>query len=142
MILTEMHWGFCHKYHDQVTRLIAGPKVGICDKCVVRCDELFSQAGDTDQGVIGTFTDSGPFIPEPNRKSWEGFAKLLKAETVLYCSYCGGEMHHYAIRKGEVIVCDECTDLCMDILIGKGEPVSRKSPHRAEKRFSRFRVRS
>jgi len=140
VVLTELHCGFCHKYHDhdQVTQLIAGPKIGICDKCIVRCDELFSEAGDTDEGGVGAFTDSGPFIPEPISKSWKDFGEPRKAGTTPYCSYCRGEIH-YAIHKGDVIICDECTDLCMDILIEKGQPVTRKAPHRAEKRFARLR---
>jgi ATP-dependent Clp protease ATP-binding subunit ClpX len=33
---------FCGKSEEQVNRLIAGPKVSICDACVVICNEIIA----------------------------------------------------------------------------------------------------
>lgn len=36
---------FCGKGRDQVSRLIAGPGVYICDRCVELCNEVLAKAG-------------------------------------------------------------------------------------------------
>ena len=34
---------FCGKPHDQVRRFVAGPDVGICNECILLCQEIISQ---------------------------------------------------------------------------------------------------
>ena len=34
---------FCGKPHDQVRRFIVGPEVGICNECILLCQEIISQ---------------------------------------------------------------------------------------------------
>ncbi len=34
---------FCGKRHDEVSRLIAGPKVNICDECILLCNGLLGK---------------------------------------------------------------------------------------------------
>ena len=41
---------FCNKTHDEVTRMIAGPSVFICDECVSLCNEVIAE-GNEPQGV-------------------------------------------------------------------------------------------
>jgi hypothetical protein len=36
---------FCGKHRDQVSRLIAGPGVFICDRCVELCNEVLANSG-------------------------------------------------------------------------------------------------
>ena len=50
---------FCGKSQDEVRKLIAGPKVYICDECVRLCDEII--ADDLDLGMTG----ESSYIPSP-----------------------------------------------------------------------------
>ena len=36
----EVICSFCGKYHDEVQKIIAGPKVFICDQCISMCSEI------------------------------------------------------------------------------------------------------
>lgn len=36
------HCSFCGKFHTQVTKLIAGPGIMICDECVIVCCEILA----------------------------------------------------------------------------------------------------
>ena len=36
----QLHCSFCGKSASQVERLIAGPKVYICNECIQLCDEI------------------------------------------------------------------------------------------------------
>jgi hypothetical protein len=136
VLRTTLHCTFCFRKSDDVAKLIVAGNVGsgaICDGCVVRCEELFSDAGDTEKGVIGAFTSTGPFTPEPAIYNSEGDRLSPR------CGFCTGEMH-YALRKGDGVICDDCADLCFEILIEGGMRVSRKAPSRASARFSHNRL--
>ncbi len=37
------HCSFCGKSHDQVRRFVVGPDVGICNECILLCQEIISQ---------------------------------------------------------------------------------------------------
>jgi hypothetical protein len=39
------HCSFCGKGQDQVSRLVAGPGVYICDACVGLCNEILAESG-------------------------------------------------------------------------------------------------
>jgi hypothetical protein len=84
VVRTTLHCSLCQRNRYEVIRLIVGEVGGICNKCVVRCDELFAHAGDTEKGVIGSFRDAGPFTPEPHIcDSGDG------TRPTLLCSFCG-----------------------------------------------------
>ncbi|MBQ8556891.1 MAG: ATP-dependent Clp protease ATP-binding subunit ClpX [Clostridia bacterium] len=51
---------FCGKPHDQVRRLVAGPDVGICNECILLCQEIISD----DMPLIPDGTPSGR-LPTP-----------------------------------------------------------------------------
>ena len=52
-----MRCSFCGKRKDEVTRLVAGPGVFICDRCVALCNEIISQP-------------PSPSTPEPQGPKW------------------------------------------------------------------------
>ncbi len=39
----DLHCSFCSKRQAQVAKLIAGPKVYICDECVSLCDDILAE---------------------------------------------------------------------------------------------------
>lgn len=133
IVRTKLHCSFCQRDRDEVETLIVGPIGGICNNCIVRCDELLADAGDAAKGIVGEFTETGPFTPEPDNSG-------LRNETIpkRLCSYCGNEIY-CAVRKDKIIVCDECIDLCMDILISNGKPLVRRASHLVRDRRSHNR---
>jgi ATP-dependent Clp protease ATP-binding subunit ClpX len=60
--------------------------------------------------------------------------KSNKDEKLLYCSFCGKSQHEVRklIAGPSVFICDECVDLCNDIIREeineKGEDSERKLP--------------
>ena len=40
---TKLRCSFCGKSQEQVRRLIAGPRVYICDECVELCSEIIEE---------------------------------------------------------------------------------------------------
>jgi ATP-dependent protease Clp ATPase subunit len=84
---------FCDKEQDQVQQLIAGPGgVYVCDECVIAFLE----------GNIGKHKDIEVTAGENFR-----------------CSFCGKKRQRVQRMIGEpggVIICDQCIDLCREII--------------------------
>jgi ClpX C4-type zinc finger len=99
---------FCGRPRDVCAKLIAGPGVFICDRCVVQATRLSASAPAEDWA-------EGPLRLEPSGSE----AK---------CSFCGKDARQAALlvasglsaRAGKFgdrpRICDECLDLCLEIL--------------------------
>ena len=59
MATTTLHCSFCAKAAPEVSKLIAGPGVYICDGCVRLCNEILDEVGD----------EPSPEIPDWKRMS-------------------------------------------------------------------------
>jgi hypothetical protein len=85
---------FCGRSQDEVARLIAGPKVFICDSCVElaeRCREGHAPAG--------------PLVP-------------AKVGSAARCFFCGKRStRDRALLTGPANICGECLSVCRQILI-------------------------
>jgi hypothetical protein len=46
MTKTTLHCSFCAKPAAEVSKLIAGPGVYICDECVRKCNEILDEVGE------------------------------------------------------------------------------------------------
>ena len=57
-------------------------------------------------------------------------AKKDTPEKLLYCSFCGKSQHEVKklIAGPSVFICDECIDLCNDIIRDDGELVESPKP--------------
>jgi hypothetical protein len=106
---------FCGRSHQECEQLIAGPGVFICERCVAQATRLSASAS-----VEGSA--EGPLRLE----AWESEAR---------CSFCGKDA-----RQGVLLVtgglpgapggkfgdgariCDECVDLCLEILAETSSP--------------------
>jgi ClpX C4-type zinc finger len=99
---------FCGRSQQECASLIAGPKVFICDRCVVQATRL--AAGAAVEGKA-----EAPMRLEPSGSE-------------VRCSFCGleaGKVRHLvasglSVRAGKFgdlpRICDECLDLCLEIL--------------------------
>ncbi|MBN2383251.1 ATP-dependent Clp protease ATP-binding subunit ClpX [bacterium] len=55
-----LNCSFCNRSHDEVRKLIAGPKVFICDRCIQLCNEILEQDLNISEARAST-----PFLPKP-----------------------------------------------------------------------------
>jgi ClpX C4-type zinc finger len=101
-----LHCTFCGKHQKQVTKLIAGPSVYICDRCVDLAKVVVSD-GEPVTTEIAELT-AGPG-DEPRTQ----------------CSFCGKRRDQVASlivssiqteRKAPAAICSECLDLCTEII--------------------------
>ena len=61
-IMSHVHrCSFCGKPHDQVRRFVVGPEVGICNECILLCQEIISQ----DMPAEGNLPGQNGKLPTP-----------------------------------------------------------------------------
>jgi ClpX C4-type zinc finger len=99
---------FCGRPRDVCARLIAGPVVFICDRCVLRATRLAAGSAVEDQA--------------------EGSMRLEAPGSQVQCSFCGleGRKVRHLVASGLAVpagkfgelprICDKCRDLCLEIL--------------------------
>ncbi len=88
---------FCGGSQNEVARLIAGPRVFICDTCVAAAEQALS---------AGTRSASGALL-------------ILAGDTSkTRCSFCGKRRaSERPVLKGRGNICGECLKICRQILI-------------------------
>jgi hypothetical protein len=99
---------FCGRPHDVCARLIVGPGVFICDRCVIQATRLAAGAAVEGQA--------------------EGLMRLEAPGSAARCSFCNLEARQvrYLVASGLAVpagkfgdlprICDKCRDLCLEIL--------------------------
>jgi hypothetical protein len=107
---------FCGRPREACEKLIAGPGVCICDRCVAQAVGLSVEA---------------PV------KGWaEGSMQLEASESAARCSFCGKDARHGVLLVASGLagvpggkfgqdgarICDECLDLCLEILAEDASP--------------------
>jgi ATP-dependent protease Clp ATPase subunit len=97
---------FCGRPREVCAKLIAGPGVFICDRCVVQATRLAASPAVEDQA-------EGPLRLEPSEAK---------------CSFCGKQARKVRplVTSGLAVpagkfgdlprICDKCLDLCLEIL--------------------------
>jgi hypothetical protein len=99
---------FCGRPRDVCAKLIAGPAVFICDRCVLRATRLAAGSAVEDQA--------------------EGSMRLEAPGSQVQCSFCGleGRKVRHLVAGGLSVpagkfgglprICDQCRDLCLEIV--------------------------
>lgn len=95
---------FCGKAKNEVAKLIAGPKLEICDRCVGLASAVIR--GDT------------PSNPGP--------AFQRSQANDVRCRFCqkGQSQVEAIVEAGRLRICNECVDLCHEILLEEGVAAS------------------
>jgi len=90
---------FCKRPQDQVARLIAGPKVYICDDCISAAEKIMNGA------------HSAP-----------KFLALAREGAKVRCSFCrkGSGAERPILAGLAANICRPCLDVCRQILIDSG----------------------
>jgi hypothetical protein len=105
-VTLDMACSFCGLPDAQVAKLIAGPKVYICDACVGAAGQVFG--GHT-----------------PKESSRDARMELLPVSSRVRCSFCGKKTGQTktksspglrVVQSGSKRVCDRCLDICRRIL--------------------------
>jgi ClpX C4-type zinc finger len=99
---------FCGRPRDVCAKLIAGPEVFICDRCVIQATRLAAGPAVEGQAV--------------------GSMRLEESGSQARCSFCDREAHkvRQLVASGLLVpagkfgelpgICDKCRDLCLEIL--------------------------
>jgi ClpX C4-type zinc finger len=107
---------FCGRSREECAKLIAGPGVFICDRCVAQAVGL----------------SAGPAVEDRAERSLRLEASQSKAR----CSFCGKDARHGVLLVASRLtgapggkfgqdrarICDECLDLCLEILAETSSP--------------------
>ena len=107
---------FCGRSHDECAKLIAGPGLSICDRCVAQATRL---------SIGGVAVEDWGEAP----------MRLEASGSEVRCSFCGKEARRVGfLVAGELAatpdgsvgedarICDECLDLCLGILAETSSP--------------------
>jgi hypothetical protein len=104
----DMVCSFCGLRGSQVAKLIAGPKVYICDACVSAAEQVLRGNKSRESESAG----SARMEPVP-------FGSKVR------CSFCGQKPRHTVVKSdldlrlvcsGDKRVCEKCLDICRRIL--------------------------
>ena len=107
---------FCGRSHDECAKLIAGPGLFICERCVAQATRL---------SIGGVAVEDWGKAP----------MRLEASGSEVRCSFCGKEARRVGfLVAGELAatpdgnfgedarICDECLDLCLEILAETSSP--------------------
>lgn len=87
-----LYCSFCNKSHHEVSKLIAGPKVLICDECIEICNEIIVEEQYLLAERKGTLA---AYIVEQQEEVAEIQQRILKAARALGASVApGGDTRH------------------------------------------------
>jgi ATP-dependent protease Clp ATPase subunit len=86
---------FCDRPQSDRLLLVAGPRIFICDSCVVH--------------ALATILSSS------------NGAVALERDAKCYCSFCGKESKDVSAvaTRGKAIICDECITLTIEVVLEK-----------------------
>ena len=101
---------FCGKTQREVRKLIAGPRVYICDGCIKRCNQVFAEE-------LGRRAAGLPGSSEKAART-DGLIRGAANEEEAPCSFCGKtQTDSRAVAIGAAAhICSECIGLCKDII--------------------------
>ena len=108
---------FCGKRKGEVRKLVSGPRVFICNECIVRCREILGPPPppiDAPEPRERITMD----IPAPAPPADEEVTAETKPPDDRHCSFCGKERNAVGrlIAGPTVFICNECVELCEDIV--------------------------
>jgi ATP-dependent protease Clp ATPase subunit len=116
--MDDFHCSFCGKRRREVTRLISGPRVFICNECVGLCREILGprppepvEAGDAPERTTAD-------LPAQPMSEDEEITAEKKPPDDRHCSFCGKLNTQVAklIAGPTVYICNECVAFCEEIV--------------------------
>ena len=114
--MEDFHCSFCGKRRREVRKLISGPRVFICNECVVLCREIIGPQPPLAEPRQPERTTAD--LPAQALPDEEDVTAEKKPPDDKHCSFCGKLDTKVAklIAGPTVYICDECVGLCEDII--------------------------
>ena len=112
----DFHCSFCGKRRREVRKLISGPRVFICNECVVRSREIIGPQPPPEAPRQPERTTAD--LPAQTLLDDEDVTAEKKPPDDMHCSFCGKLKTEVTklIAGPTVYICDECVYLCEDII--------------------------
>jgi len=116
--MDDFHCSFCGKRRAEVRKLISGPRVFICNECVVMCREIIGPRPPLAAGDLGPPERTTADLPAQPLSEDEDVTAEKQPPDDHHCSFCRKMKTDVAklVTGPTVYICNECVDLCEDIL--------------------------
>jgi len=117
----DFHCSFCGKRRREVRKLISGPRVFICNECVVRSREIIGPQPPLEAPRQPERTTAD--LPAQTLPDDEDVTAERKPPDEMHCSFCGKLKTEVArlVAGPTVYICDECVSLSEDIMAAELE---------------------
>jgi len=115
----EFSCSFCGKRKGEVRKLVSGPRVFICNECVVLCRDILGPrppAPPEEDDDSGRRTiEEMPSLPASDD---EDVTTERRPPDDRHCSFCGRDKTavERLINGPTVFICNECVELCEEIV--------------------------
>jgi ATP-dependent protease Clp ATPase subunit len=122
--MDEFTCSFCGKRLSEVRKLVSGPRVFICNECVVRCREMIGPRPPRVVDDLAAPDRTTEDLPTQPSTDGDGDDDDVTAERrppdSTHCSFCGRSTNDVArlIAGPTVYICNECVELGEDVING------------------------
>jgi ATP-dependent protease Clp ATPase subunit len=121
--MDDFFCSFCGKRRHEVRKLVSGRRVFICNECVVLCREVIGPRPVRDDRPADAerTTEDFPAIPMVDD---DDVTAERKPPDGKHCSFCGKAKQDVErlVSGPDVFICNECVELCEDILADELQP--------------------
>ena len=116
--MDDFHCSFCGKRRLEVRKLISGPRVFICNECVVSCREIIGPMPAPPEVELLPPERTTVDLPAQPQSDDEDVTAEKKPPDERHCSFCGKLKTEVAklVTGPTVYICNECVALCEDII--------------------------
>ena len=116
--MDDFFCSFCGKRRLEVRKLISGPRVFICNECVVQCRQIIGPrppSREADTSYLERTTEDLPAQPQSDD---EDVTAEKKPPDEKHCSFCRKLKTDVAklVSGPTVYICNECVELCEDVI--------------------------
>jgi ATP-dependent protease Clp ATPase subunit len=116
--MEDFHCSFCGKRRSEVRKLISGPRVFICNECVVSCREIIGTTPAPAAAELLPPERTTVDLPAQPQSDDEDVTAEKKPPDERHCSFCAKLKTEVAklVTGPTVYICNECVALCEDII--------------------------
>ncbi len=116
--MDDLFCSFCGKRRHEVRKLISGPRVFICNECVVLCREIIGPRPPSLGADISVLERTTEDLPAQPLADDEDVTVEKKPPDERHCSFCRKLKTDVAklVSGPTVYICNECVELCEDVI--------------------------
>jgi ATP-dependent protease Clp ATPase subunit len=116
--MDDFHCSFCGKRRSEVRKLVSGPRVFICNECVVLCRDIIGPRPAPSVTEPSQPERTTADLPAQLMTDDEDVTAEKKPPDESHCSFCAKLKTEVTklVTGPTVHICNECVELCEDIL--------------------------